>query len=1402
MYRNHQGIGTFARLGTAGFLCLAVTLFGFGAVAADFETPLAIQGATLVPAPGRVIENAVVLIENGRISAAGARVKVPAHADTLDASGLWLYAGFIDGASHVGIGPAGPPPGALARLRDEEQDVRQGPRTAMQLANRNGVWPQLSVRDLHVPDGGKEKAYRAKGFTAALVVPHPAIFGGTGDVLQLSGAPLRRAVVAKDVVQIGSYRKGSGAGSGYPVSRMGSVALMRQMYLDAAWYRDSIRLAREHPGRAVRPLHDPVLDAMRKIVNGEQRMLFVANTASEIHHALDLADEFNQQLIILGGKQAWKVAERLATEKASVIVSLDWPKKPQLAAKAATKQKKPDKDEEEEAGEAGEDTAHEKKAEPKTPPANKSARTWTPKWEDDFFEPLAVRQERIRLWEEQVNNTARLIEAGVPVAFTSRDLKGPDDLWKKAQEAVKAGLTAEQLLACLTTGPASILGVDAALGTVASGKIANLTLMSAPLTDKKARVRGVVIEGELFELGGRLLGEDQQGPDDSEEEDDEKPEAEGEGEDTKEADEKQGPEDKHPWIAETEADRIPKFKTGGTVLLRGAKVLTITNGVLEGADVLVQRGRITRVGNDLSAPRGAKVIDLTGYWLMPGIVDPHSHMALWDTNESSQSVTAEVRMADVVEHEQLSIHRALAGGVTTIHTMHGSANTIGGQDVVLKLKYRTSPAEMIVTSGPRIVKFALGENVTRVNSSQRGQRFPGTRMGVESVLRQSFNDALEYGRDWDQYGASRTRGRAVKVPRRDLRLEALGEILDGDIWIHSHGYRGDELLRLLAVTEDYGVRVACLQHVLEGYRILPEMRRHGVAGSTFADYWSYKVEAKDAIPHNAAMMMRAGIVSSINSDSSNLIRYMNLEAAKSMRFGGLTADETLRLITINPAIQIGLADRIGSIETGKDGDLAVFTGHPLDVFSRCVLTLIEGEVFFHHPEFNPEAPVEGPGTAFVPSPPRGPLDIVSNPSGRYVIAGGTVHPVSGPAIENGVVVIAGGRIEYVGRNKPALGGSTVVNAEGLHVYPGLINAATNLGLYEIGSLNATRDSRDIARFQPDIAAVSALNPHSVHLDIARCEGITTVGVWPGGGTICGQGGLIQLSGWTMPEMLRVPKLGLVMNLPSLPNELDPDKKKSLLDGHLKKIAEIERYIEKARHYAAVREVMEKSPRLPAHKDVALEAMIPYVTGEKPVLFPAQSYKEILEAIHFAEVYELRFIIYGGREAWKCAEALADKDIPVILDAVLDGPPGPFERFDSAYACAGKLEAAGVRFCIATSDAALAKRLPLHAGMAAAHGLSREGAIKSITLAAAEILGAADTIGSLDIGKTADIIITTGNPCQPSTRTVASFINGTPVALTSLHERSYRTFSNRPTPELPPIGALAGPPPMLETEATR
>ncbi|HEX6309607.1 MAG TPA: amidohydrolase family protein [Longimicrobiales bacterium] len=386
---------------------------------------------------------------------------------------------------------------------------------------------------------------------------------------------------------------------------------------------------------------------------------------------------------------------------------------------------------------------------------------------------------------------------------------------------------------------------------------------------------------------------------------------------------------------------------GQDVAIRNATVLTIANGTLENATVLVRDGKIAAVGSDVTIPDGVRVIDGTGKYVMPGIIDAHSHMAIeGGINEGSESVTPEVTVP--VRNDDETIYRALAGGVTSALLLHGSANTIGGQGAVIKMRWG-QPADSLYFEGAhRIVKFALGENVTRASSSAPDslRRFPKSRMGVEQTLRWWFSRAREYDSEWAEYRERGRRDRNALPPRRDLRLEALADIMRGDIKVHAHSYRGDEILMLMRVAEDFGFRINTFQHVLEGYKVADEMAKHGAMASTFAENWGYKVEAQDAIPHNMAIMSSRGVVVSVNSDSGERVRRLYQEAAIGMKYGGMSEAEALKMITLNPAKQLGVDQLVGTVETGKQADLAVFSAHPFAPEAHVEMTLVDGRVLF------------------------------------------------------------------------------------------------------------------------------------------------------------------------------------------------------------------------------------------------------------------------------------------------------------------------------------------------------------------------------------------------------------------------------------------------------------------------
>ena len=961
---------------------------------------------------------------------------------------------------------------------------------------------------------------------------------------------------------------------------------------------------------------------------------------------------------------------------------------------------------------------------------------------------------------------AALQVAGVSFAFSSLGSIDAETFHANLRHVVAAGLAPADAVRALTVTPARLLGLDQELGSLAPGKIANVTLVDGNLEDPDAAVRWVIVNGIAYE----------QEPPSSEDDDDE--------------DERDGPPPGEEGAlsgeailttadlpVETDADRVPMTRTDGSVLIRNGTVLTLAGATLPQTDILVRDGVIADIGTSLSAPQGVTVIDATGAWVMPGIIDDHSHMAsVGGINEATLSITAQVRIADVLRSDDPTLYRAAAGGVTAANVLHGSANTIGGQRAIIQMLYQHPVDELEWDGYRRGIKFALGENVTR-----RRDRFPNTRMGVEAVLRRAFNEAKAYKAAWDTYDAE-SRDRRLAPPRRDLRLEALSEVLSGDILVHSHGYNADELFMLLRTLEEFGVRELTLEHALEAYKIAPEIARFGNRGafvSTFADNWAYKVEAYDAIPYNVALITEAGGRAIINSDSGERVRRLYADAAKMVRFGGLSYEQALETITINPAMALHIDDRAGSIEIGKRGDLSLFNGHPLNIYARPFMTLIEGEVVFERP-----GPRGGPyPLAEKRDAPAGPVP--TNADGVYAITNATLHPVSRASIPNGTIVFEDGQIVDVGAEVSVPAGATVVDADGMHVYPGLIDGGTTLGLNEIGGIQVTQDSAEGGMLQPDLRAAAAVKPDSELIPVARFTGITSAVVAPTGGLIPGQAAMIQLAGWTPSELAYVDQLALQINLPTFTGSLnvatllrdeEEDDAEPTAEEQLKRLRTL---FEEARQYAALRERSAQSRTAFPYFEVDLEALIPYATGQKRVLLSANTAPDILAALDLAEELGLRAVIRGGNDAWKVAGELAAADIPVLLNPVTRNPSDVYDPYDSAYASPARLHEAGVRFGFQSNSGASSRLLPFSAGMAAAFGLPAETALRSVTLSTAEILGVDGQIGSLDVGKRADIIIVDGDPLQPVSNVRFMFIDGQPVDVDdNKHTRLYQKYRQR------------------------
>jgi imidazolonepropionase-like amidohydrolase len=671
------------------------------------------------------------------------------------------------------------------------------------------------------------------------------------------------------------------------------------------------------------------------------------------------------------------------------------------------------------------------------------------------------------------------------------------------------------------------------------------------------------------------------------------------------------------------------------------------------------------------------------------------------------------------------------------------------------------PQELLRPEAPPGIKFALGENVKQSNWDTKGTRFPNTRLGVETVLQGAFIEAREYKRRWQRFAERTAAGEDPVPPRRDLRLEALVGVLDGRFLVHCHCYRADEILMILRTAEAFGFRVKTLQHVLEGYRVAPEIAAHGAGGSTFADWWAYKIEAYDAIPHNAALMTRAGVLASINSDSPNHIRYLNLEAAKAVKYGGLSGDEALRLVTLNPARQLGIDAAAGSIEPGKAADLAFYNGHPLSPYSRCVMTLVDGEVVFED-RAAPGYPTPG----FDPdrAPRREPLPL---PSGeRLALVGARIVPVAGDPIERGTLLIDGERIAALGADVQVPAGFTRVELQGLSVYPGLIDAGTHLGLTEIGSVAGTNDIGEIAAANPELTAATAFNPHSELVPVARAAGITAVVTSPNRALVSGQASLMRLDGWTPREATVADAVGLTVEMPAIPWEKDSKEERT------KKLKELRELLKEAKEFDGL-------GRAPASAaELKLAALAPYATGRRPILFRADGRRQIDAAVELAVELGLKPILVGGREAWKRTELLKKHDVPVILGPVLSLPMERYDAYDAPFAAAARLHAAGVRFCLQTDDASAVRNLPVQAAVAAAYGLPRAEALRAVTLRPAEILGVSDRLGSLEPGKSADLIVTDGDPLEIVTRVLMVVIRGRPVPAESKHTLLYEKFKKR------------------------
>ena len=579
---------------------------------------------------------------------------------------------------------------------------------------------------------------------------------------------------------------------------------------------------------------------------------------------------------------------------------------------------------------------------------------------------------------------------------------------------------------------------------------------------------------------------------------------------------------------------------------------------------------------------------------------------------------------------------------------------------------------------------------------------------------------------------------------------------------------------LMRVAENFGFKVKTLQHVLEGYKVAHEIAEHGAGGSTFGDWWAYKIEAYDAIPHNAALMDEAGVLTSLNSDSGEMVRRMFSEAAKSVRYAHMDPVRALALVTINPAKQLGIEQWVGSIEVGKDADLALHNGDPLSAFSRVEWTLVDGEVEFQRIDafeldsVPPEVPELVESRA-------GPVEAGWDPEGGDTVAivGATIHPVTSPDIENGTLMMQDGRIVYVGPEQPVPASARVIEASGKHVWPGIIALGTGIGLYEIGQVSATVDNSEIGGNQPDLRVSAALSAESAHIPVTRSNGVTRAQSAPqGGGPVRGQSSIIRLTGETWEELLVVDRDMLQVSFPRTSNTAKEKKKKS------QELKDLEQLFEDAREYARLAEEAAEHGATAPPFEPRLAALAPYARGEKRVAVHADNAQTLLGAIRFIQEQELDAALYGVREGWKVADVLAEAQIPVVIGPVLAVPSSRYDPYDASYANAAVLARAGVPFAIMSDDGQNPRNVSFHAAMAVAFGLPREEALRSITYYAARIAGLEDEVGSLAPGKVADVVVTDGDLLEIATHVDAVFIDGVQADLSNRQTDFYDRYRSR------------------------
>ncbi|MCH8923084.1 MAG: amidohydrolase family protein [Planctomycetes bacterium] len=940
----------------------------------------ALVGGRIVVAPGRVIERGTLVVRDGVIVAVGVDVKPPADARVWKLDGKTIYAGLIDAYSELTGDAATKAEAAVAKGKGS-----------------GGYWnvnvvPQTRAGAFYAADAALNKKFRSQGVTARLIAPTAGVIKGTSAIVSTGDDDPSRTVIKQQVALHAKLTVKRGDRKQYPNSPMGAVALFRQAFYDAQWYTKAWRAYDGDPLLA-RPERNAALEVLQHYPQTKLPVVIDASNERYFLRADRFGREFGLNVIVRGSGREYRRLEAIRRSGRAVIVPLNFAKAPNVATPEAAlgvslsrlmhwdiAPENPARLDR--AGVTIALTAHGLSDPGKLLAAVRTAiERGLPA--DSALRALTTTPAKLLGVDDRLGT----LETGKAASFVITDgdlfakktklletwvdgrryevVKSSDvDVRGTWQVTIQSPAGKQQTVTLHLSGKPGSLSGEIVRGK-AKHKLRRAGLLgsrfSCTLNGKSLGVEGIVrlsaviseeTDGRMTWLGSVTWADGSQTACTARRTSTEVPKEDTPPEDKKKNDKK--PEVPKKALYEVNfplgaSGRSAPPAQPAAVLFRNATIWTSgKQGTLSGASILVKSGKIAAVGKNIIAPKGAIVVDATGLHITPGLIDCHSHIATdGGINESAQAVTAEVRIGDFIDAGDINIYRQLAGGVTSSNILHGSANPIGGQNQVIKMRWGSLPEEIKFAQAPPGIKFALGENVKQSNwGDDYRTRYPQTRMGVEQIMLDRFRAAGQYDRRWSEWRKSHQ----GLPPRVDLELEALAEVVAGKRWIHCHSYRQDEILALMRTCEKFGITIGTFQHVLEGYKVASEMAAHGAMGSAFSDWWAYKFEVYDAIPYNGAIMHNAGVVVSFNSDSGELARRLNVEATKAVKYGGVPPEEALKFVTLNPAKQLRIDQYVGSIEVGKHADLAVWNKSPLSTFARCEQTWVDGRKYFDRGE--------------------------------------------------------------------------------------------------------------------------------------------------------------------------------------------------------------------------------------------------------------------------------------------------------------------------------------------------------------------------------------------------------------------------------------------------------------------